>query len=80
MKTREEIIELLERLLNNKIEDNEWDQVDLTGADLREADLTGALLRYDSLEGVDLSSACLRVANLVGADLRKPDKTDEEEY
>jgi hypothetical protein len=41
---------------------------DLTGADLRSADLTGA-----DLTGADLRSADLTGANLTGADLRSAD-------
>jgi TIR domain/Pentapeptide repeats (8 copies) len=53
--------------------ENQWDQVDLTGANLseanlREADLSGAFLR-----GADLSVANLTVANLTGANLSAAD-------
>jgi len=43
----------------------------LTGVDLRETDLSWAILRGAILTGVNLSETDLRYANLRGADLRK---------
>jgi hypothetical protein len=55
---------------------------DFAGADLRGIDftnvndLTGANLREANLRGVELICAALRYANLTGADLREADLTD----
>ena len=66
---REEVLELIAKGNQNKL--NEYD---FYGADLRSADLSGANLRSADLRSADLSganlrSADLRSANLSGADL-----------
>ena len=72
---REEVLELIAKGNQNKL--NEYDfygsdlsGADLSGANLRSADLSGANLRSANLSGADLRSANLRSANLSGADLR----------
>jgi hypothetical protein len=47
----------------------------LSGADLREANLEGSVLEDTALEGVVLRKAVLRKANLTGADLKDADLT-----
>ena len=61
---REEVLELIAKGNQNKL--NEYD---FYGADLRSADLSGADLRSADLRSADLRSADLRSADLSGADL-----------
>ena len=77
---REEVLELIAKGNQNKL--NEYDfyganlrsanlsGADLRSANLRSANLSGANLRSANLSGADLRSANLRSANLSGADLR----------
>ena len=73
--TQEKLREVLEahnRWLNSVGKSGE--KADLSGANLREADLRGANLlganlRYADIRGADLSNADLRYADLRGADL-----------
>ena len=65
---REEVLELIAKGNQNKL--NEYD---FYGADLSGADLSGADLRSANLSGADLSGANLRSANLSGADLSGAD-------
>ena len=76
---REEVLELIAKGNQNKL--NEYDfyganlrsanlrSADLSGANLRSADLSGANLRSADLSGANLSGANLRSANLSGANL-----------
>ena len=76
---REEVLELIAKGNQNKL--NEYDfyganlrsadlrSADLSGANLRSADLRSANLRSADLSGADLSGANLRSADLSGADL-----------
>ena len=50
----------------------------LSGADLSGANLSGANLRWANLSGANLSGANLRWANLSGANLRRADLSDKE--
>ena len=75
---REEVLELIAKGNQNKL--NEYDfygadlrSADLSGADLRSADLSGADLSGADLRSADLRSADLRSADLSGADLRSAD-------
>ena len=80
---REEVLELIAKGNQNKL--NEYDfyganlrsanlrSADLSGADLRSADLSGANLRSANLRSADLSGADLSGANLSGADLSGAD-------
>ena len=85
---REEVLELIAKGNQNKL--NEYDfyganlrsadlrsanlrSADLSGANLRSADLRSANLRSADLSGADLSGADLRSANLSGADLSGAD-------
>ena len=75
---REEVLELIAKGNQNKL--NEYDfygadlrSADLSGADLRSADLRSANLRSANLRSADLRSANLRSANLSGADLSGAD-------
>lgn len=52
------------------------EQVDLSGADLREVDLSEAILIYANLSGADLTNANLSGAKLSGADLSGADLTN----
>ena len=65
---REEVLELIAKGNQNKL--NEYD---FYGANLRSADLSGANLRSADLSGADLSGANLRSADLRSADLRSAD-------
>ena len=62
---REEVLELIAKGNQNKL--NEYD---FYGANLRSADLRSANLRSADLRSADLSGANLRSANLRSADLR----------
>ena len=62
---REEVLELIAKGNQNKL--NEYD---FYGANLRSANLSGANLRSANLSGADLSGADLSGANLRSADLR----------
>ena len=55
------------------LRDADLSGANLRGADLRDADLSGADLSGANLRGADLSGADLRRANLRGADLRDAD-------
>ena len=85
---REEVLELIAKGNQNKL--NEYDfygadlsganlrsanlrSADLSGANLRSANLSGANLRSANLRSADLRSANLRSANLRSADLRSAD-------
>ena len=61
---KEEVLELIAKGNQNKL--NEYD---FYGANLRSADLSGANLRSANLRSADLRSADLRSADLSGADL-----------
>ena len=65
---REEVLELIAKGNQNKL--NEYD---FYGANLRSANLSGADLRSANLSGADLRSANLSGANLSGANLRSAD-------
>ena len=65
---REEVLELIAKGNQNKL--NEYD---FYGADLRSADLSGANLRSADLRSANLRSADLRSADLSGANLRSAD-------
>ena len=65
---REEVLELIAKGNQNKL--NEYD---FYGANLRSADLSGANLRSANLRSADLSGANLRSADLSGANLRSAD-------
>jgi hypothetical protein len=65
---REEVLELIAKGNQNKL--NEYD---FYGANLRSADLRSANLRSANLRSADLRSADLSGANLSGADLRSAD-------
>ena len=68
----------LENVLKNRrhlLSNSDLTGADLRRADLRGADLTGADLRYAYLRGADLTGADLRRADLTGADLTGADLT-----
>jgi len=75
---REEVLELIAKGNQNKLNEYDFYGADLSGANLRSADLSGANLRSAdlrsaNLSGADLSGANLRSANLSGANLRSAD-------
>ena len=65
---REEVLELIAKGNQNKLNEYDFYGADLSGADLSGADLSGA-----NLSGANLSGANLRSANLSGADLSGAD-------
>ena len=65
---REEVLELIAKGNQNKLNEYDFYGADLSGADLSGADLSGA-----NLSGANLSGANLRRANLSGADLSGAD-------
>ena len=67
---REEVLELIAKGNQNKLNEYDFYGADLRSANLSGADLSGANLRSANLSGADLSGANLRSANLSGADLR----------
>ncbi|MEE0617863.1 MAG: pentapeptide repeat-containing protein [Intestinibacter bartlettii] len=67
---REEVLELIAKGNQNKLNEYDFYGADLSGANLRSANLSGANLRSANLSGADLSGANLRSANLSGANLR----------
>lgn len=62
--------ELIKAIREGTIDKTTLQQVDLSGAILRGADLRGAFLSEANLKGADLRRAFLSEANLSGADLR----------
>ena len=80
---REEVLELIAKGNQNKLNEYDFYGADLSGAnlrsadlrsaDLRSADLSGANLRSADLRSADLRSADLSGANLSGANLRSAD-------
>ena len=71
---REEVLELIAKGNQNKLNEYDFYGADLSGANLRSADLrsanlSGADLRSANLSGANLRSADLRSANLSGANL-----------
>ena len=70
---REEVLELIAKGNQNKLNEYDFYGADLSGANLRSADLSGANLRSADLSGADLSGANLRSANLRSADLSGAD-------
>ena len=67
---REEVLELIAKGNQNKLNEYGFYGADLRSANLRSADLSGANLRSADLSGADLSGADLSGADLSGADLR----------
>ena len=65
---REEVLELIAKGNQNKLNEYDFYGANLSGADLRSANLSGADLRSADLSGANLSGA-----NLSGADLRSAD-------
>ena len=70
---REEVLELIAKGNQNKLNEYDFYGADLRSADLRSADLSGADLRSADLSGADLRSADLSGANLRSANLRSAD-------
>ena len=75
---REEVLELIAKGNQNKLNEYDFYGADLSGADLRNANLRNANLSGADLSGADLrnanlSGANLSGANLSGADLRNAD-------
>ena len=70
---REEVLELIAKGNQNKLNEYDFYGANLRSADLRSADLSGANLRSADLRSADLSGANLRSANLRSADLRSAD-------
>ena len=66
---REEVLELIAKGNQNKLNEYDFYGADLSGANLRSANLSGANLSGADLSGADLSGANLRSANLSGANL-----------
>ena len=66
---REEVLELIAKGNQNKLNEYDFYGADLSGANLRSADLRSADLSGANLSGADLRSANLRSANLSGANL-----------
>ena len=67
---REEVLELIAKGNQNKLNEYDFYGANLSGANLRSANLSGANLRSADLSGADLSGANLSGANLSGANLR----------
>ena len=70
---REEVLELIAKGNQNKLNEYDFYGADLSGADLSGANLRSADLRSADLSGANLSGANLRSANLSGANLRSAD-------
>ena len=68
---REEVLELLSKGCKRAVLDYDLSGANLRGADLSDADLSGANLRGADLSDADLRRANLSGANLRGADLRR---------
>ena len=66
---REEVLELIAKGNQNKLNEYDFYGADLSGANLRSADLSGANLRSANLRSANLRSADLSGADLSGADL-----------
>ena len=66
---REEVLELIAKGNQNKLNEYDFYGANLSGANLRSADLSGADLSGANLSGADLSGANLRSANLRSANL-----------
>ena len=66
---REEVLELIAKGNQNKLNEYDFYGADLSGADLSGANLRSADLRSADLSGADLSGANLRSADLRSADL-----------
>ena len=66
---REEVLELIAKGNQNKLNEYDFYGANLRSANLRSADLSGANLRSADLSGANLSGANLRSANLSGANL-----------
>ena len=67
---REEVLELIAKGNQNKLNEYDFYGANLRSADLSGANLSGANLRSADLRSANLRSANLRSANLSGADLR----------
>jgi len=70
---REEVLELIAKGNQNKLNEYDFYGANLRSADLRSADLSGADLSGANLRSADLSGANLSGANLSGANLRSAD-------
>ena len=70
---REEVLELIAKGNQNKLNEYDFYGANLRSANLRSADLSGANLSGANLRSADLSGANLRSANLSGANLRSAD-------
>ena len=66
---REEVLELIAKGNQNKLNEYDFYGADLSGANLRSADLSGANLRSANLRSANLRSADLSGANLRSANL-----------
>ena len=66
---REEVLELIAKGNQNKLNEYDFYGANLSGANLRSANLSGANLRSANLSGANLRSANLSGADLSGADL-----------
>ena len=67
---REEVLELIAKGNQNKLNEYDFYGANLSGANLRSANLSGADLSGANLRSANLSGANLRSANLSGANLR----------
>ena len=70
---REEVLELIAKGNQNKLNEYDFYGANLSGANLSGANLSGANLRSADLSGADLSGADLSGADLSGANLRSAD-------
>ena len=70
---REEVLELIAKGNQNKLNEYDFYGANLRSANLSGADLSGANLRSANLSGADLSGANLRSADLSGANLSGAD-------
>ena len=70
---REEVLELIAKGNQNKLNEYDFYGADLSGANLRSANLRSANLRSANLRSADLSGADLSGANLSGANLSGAD-------
>ena len=70
---REEVLELIAKGNQNKLNEYDFYGANLSGANLSGANLSGANLRSANLRSANLSGANLRSANLSGANLRSAD-------
>ena len=66
---REEVLELIAKGNQNKLNEYDFYGADLSGANLRSADLSGANLRSADLSGANLSGADLSGADLLRLDM-----------